>query len=67
MADDVLATGNAATTPTAAITPVSEEARTQRCSFCGQRRYEVSALASAGESRICTDCLRLCHEITPNR
>ena len=59
-----------------AIEPVGEEARTERCGFCGKRRHQVSGMASAGSAlppaaakaangspRICAECLSLCHEI----
>jgi ClpX C4-type zinc finger len=59
-----------------AITPVSAEARTERCSFCGKRRHQVRGMASAGYAhaavtakirngppKICSECLSLCHEI----
>jgi ClpX C4-type zinc finger len=62
-ANGVVTTGTAATAPGAAIELVAEQARAQRCSFCGKRRHEVPALASAGEARICTECLSLCQEI----
>ncbi len=67
LADEVLATGRAADTPAATIRPVCEEAREQRCSFCGKRRYQVPAMASAGPAQICDECLRLCHEIRTER
>ncbi len=66
-ADGVLVSGRAATTPTATIKRVGEEAREQRCSFCGKRRYQVPAMASAGRAQICDECLRLCHEIRSER
>ena len=55
--------GRAIVTPLATIRQVGEESRTERCSFCGKRRHEVSAMASAGAARICDECLRLCREI----
>jgi hypothetical protein len=67
LVDGVLATGTAATTPAATIERIGEEARTERCSFCGKRRHEVPALAAADDARICTACLRLCHEILAER
>ena len=56
------------------ILPVPGEARTERCSFCGKRRYQVAGMAareadaaSAGglvaQARICDECLDLCREI----
>jgi hypothetical protein len=65
--EGVVATGIAATTPVATIDLVSEQARAERCSFCGKRRHEVPALASAGDVRICTECLHLCQEILTER
>ena len=35
----------------------------ERCTFCSKRRHQVAAMASAGDARICNDCLRLCVEI----
>ena len=35
----------------------------ERCSFCGKKPGQVTAMASAGDRRICDDCLRLCREI----
>jgi ATP-dependent protease Clp ATPase subunit len=55
--------GRTASTPIAAIQQVAHEAGTEPCSFCGKRRYQVSAMASAGDTRICTECLELCDEI----
>ena len=50
-------------TPIAIIAQVNAEDRAQRCNFCGKRRHQVSAMASAGAARICAECLRLCGEI----
>jgi hypothetical protein len=61
------ATGKPISTPTATIEQVSDQARTERCSFCGKRRYQVSAMASAGSARMCEECLRLCFEIRHER
>lgn len=60
-------TGSTASTPTAVIRQVTEEARTERCSFCGKRRHQVPAMASAGRPRICEECLQLCLEIRRER
>ena len=54
-------------TPIAIIQQVNDEDRTERCSFCGKRRHQVSAMASAGDARICDECLRLCSEIRRER
>ncbi|HYA49945.1 MAG TPA: ClpX C4-type zinc finger protein [Streptosporangiaceae bacterium] len=40
---------------------------TEKCSFCGKRRYQVPGLATAGNARICAECLELCHEILTER
>jgi len=61
------ATGRRISTPIAIIQQVSDEARTERCSFCGKRRREVSGMASASDARICNECLRLCSEIRRER
>ncbi len=55
--------GGAATAPAAAIELVAEQARTERCSFCGKRRHQVPVMASAADARICAECLSLCQEI----
>ena len=55
--------GRTASTPIAAIQQVTHEAGTQPCSFCGKGRYQVAAMASAGDTRICDECLELCDEI----
>ena len=61
------AAGEPAGPPAAAITPVAAEAMTEKCSFCGKRRYQVPGLATAGNARICAECLELCHEILTER
>ena len=33
------------------------------CSFCGERRYQVAAIAPAGDRRICDECLGRCDAI----
>ncbi|HYB85960.1 MAG TPA: ClpX C4-type zinc finger protein [Streptosporangiaceae bacterium] len=68
----MLASGRPAGTPAATTRPVPEEAREQKCSFCGKRRYQVPAMASAVAApgrgaQICDECLRLCHEILSER
>jgi ATP-dependent protease Clp ATPase subunit len=67
LASDVLAGRRAAVTPATTIRLVREEAREQRCSFCGKRRYQVPAMASADRVQICDECLRLCREIRSER
>jgi hypothetical protein len=53
--------------PGTAIAPVAAEAMTEKCSFCGKRRYQVPGLAAAHSARICAECLALCHEIITER
>ena len=66
-ADAALATGAAATSAARPIEAVREEARAERCSFCGKCRYQVPGMATALGIRICTECLELCHEIRDER
>ena len=54
--------GRTAGTPIATIRRVGHETGTQ-CSFCGKHRHEVAAMASAGDTRICDECLGLCDEV----
>jgi len=56
-------TGKTVTTPIALIQQVPADARPERCTFCGKRRHQVAAMASAGDARICNECLRLCWEL----
>ena len=42
---------------------ISAEAAGERCSFCGKRRHQVTAMGAAGTLRICSECLDLCTEI----
>ena len=56
--------GQAAAGPLiATIQPVRHGAGAAQCSFCGKHRYQVVAMASAGDTRICDECLDLCDEI----
>ena len=55
--------GRTASTPIATIQQVSDEPGAPQCSFCGKHRYQVAAMASAGDTRICDECLELCEEI----
>jgi ATP-dependent protease Clp ATPase subunit len=55
--------GRTASTPTATIEQVRAETLAAQCSFCGKHRYQVAAMASAGDARICDECLELCDEI----
>jgi len=59
-AGGVLATGRTDTAATGPIQAVREEARVERCSFCGKRRAQVPGMVAAGPARICDECLRLC-------
>ena len=63
----LVATDRRISTPIAIIEQVNDEARTERCRFCGKRRHQVSAMASAGDARICDECLRLCLEMRRER
>jgi ATP-dependent protease Clp ATPase subunit len=55
--------GRTASTPTATIQQVSAATGAEQCSFCGKHRHQVAAMASAGDERICDECLELCDEI----
>jgi hypothetical protein len=55
--------GRTASTPIATIQQVSDEGGAEQCSFCGKQRHQVAAMASAGDARICNECLELCDEI----
>jgi ATP-dependent protease Clp ATPase subunit len=55
--------GRTASTPIATIGQIGDEAVAQQCSFCGKGRHRVAAMASAGDARICNECLELCDEI----
>jgi hypothetical protein len=57
------AVGKTASTPIATVRQVSDQARDGWCSFCGKGRYQVEAMAAAGDVRICNQCLGLCDEI----
>jgi hypothetical protein len=62
-------TGKTVSTPIATIRQVAvrDEGRAEQCSFCGKRRHRVAAMASAGGTRICDECLRQCLEIRHER
>jgi hypothetical protein len=45
------------------IQPVGADQAAARCSFCGKQRRQAEGMASAGEARICAECLGLCREI----
>jgi ATP-dependent protease Clp ATPase subunit len=56
--------GHPASTPIATIQQVSDDADAEQCGFCGKRRHQVAAMASAGDARIiCDQCLELCTKI----
>jgi ATP-dependent protease Clp ATPase subunit len=55
--------GRTASTPIATIQQVGDEAGTEECTFCAKPRHQVAAMASAGDRRICDECLDLCEEI----
>jgi ATP-dependent protease Clp ATPase subunit len=57
------APGQAVSTPIARIQPVEDGPGAGQCSFCGKPRDRVAAMASAGTTRICNECLALCDEI----
>jgi ATP-dependent protease Clp ATPase subunit len=55
--------GRTAPTPIATIQIVSDAAGVEQCSFCGKRHDQVAAMASAGDRRICDECLGRCDAI----
>jgi ATP-dependent protease Clp ATPase subunit len=55
--------GRTAPTPIATIQVAIDAAGAEQCSFCGKRRDQVAAMASAGDRRICDECLELCDGI----
>jgi hypothetical protein len=65
--DAVLSTGKTAMEAGRALWPVRAEARAERCSFCGKRRYQVPGMVAAERARICEECLGLCHEMRDER
>jgi len=56
-------TGRTVGTPIATLRQVGADARDARCSFCGKGLDRVEAMATAGNARICNECLDLCNEI----
>jgi len=52
--------GRTVSTPIATIRQARDEAGAGPCSFCGKPRRQVAAMASAGDARICGECLGLC-------
>ena len=67
VASEAIATGKPFGPSGTAIAPVAAEAMTEKCSFCGKRRYQVPGLAAAHSARICAECLELCREILTER
>jgi ClpX C4-type zinc finger len=67
LASQAIAAGVPTGPPATAIALVAAEAITEKCSFCGKRRYQVPGLAAAHDARICAECLELCHEIVTER
>ncbi len=55
--------GRVSAAPSATIQLVGGAASVAQCSFCGMRRDQVAAMASAADTRICDGCLKLCDEI----
>jgi ATP-dependent protease Clp ATPase subunit len=55
--------GPTASAAIATIEQVSAKTGAEQCSFCRKRRYQVAAMAAAGDARICDECLELCDEI----
>jgi hypothetical protein len=62
-ADAVIDTGSEVTTPVTTLRRAGDDARAERCGFCGKRGHQVAGMACADDMRICTECLGLCHEI----
>jgi len=72
LAEGVVASGSAASTPLGQVSAVPEQDGQPRCSFCGKRRDQVTALAAmpsatggkpSAPTAICVECLELCNEI----
>ena len=63
LAERVAATGKRAENRRTTMAVVSPDHQAERCSFCGKRRRDVSALVEGPGDRICAACLRLCREI----
>ena len=57
------APGQVVSTPIAGIQAVEGEPGAGQCSFCAKPRNRVAAMASAGTTRLCNECLALCDEI----
>ena len=72
LAEGVIGSGAAASTPRGQMIAVPAPDRRARCSFCGKHRYQVAGLAAfpaelAGKpptvAAVCAECLELCDEI----
>jgi hypothetical protein len=68
LAQNVLASGQAARTELGSLGAVPRQGIRARCSFCGKDRVQTSGLAampagSARKAAICSECLDLCGEI----
>jgi ATP-dependent protease Clp ATPase subunit len=55
--------GRTAATPIATIQLANDDGGAGECGFCGKDRDQVGAMASAGDRRICVECLGLCDGI----
>lgn len=69
----VVDTGRTGSTTRGPVRAVPDGNRRERCSFCGKRRHQVTALAATsveaggkfpGHASICAECLGVCREIT---
>jgi ClpX C4-type zinc finger len=69
LASQAITAGEPAGPPATAIAPVAEEAKAEKCSFCGKRRYQTPGMAAAhsAQVRICAECLQLCREFLTER
>lgn len=66
-ADEALASEPTNNFTSGRMQAVSGEARAVRCSFCAKCRYQVPGMAATMGTRICSECLDLCHEIRDER
>jgi hypothetical protein len=76
LAKRVINSGEAVLTPVGQMTAVPEEAKRERCSFCGKYRSQAPGLAvvsaatggkAPGPAAICAECLALCDEIAAEK
>ncbi len=63
LAEQVTSTGRRIGNRRTTMAAVPADEGTGRCSFCGRRRRQVSALIAGPGDRICAACLQLCQEI----